>query len=135
MNVRVRSLLIATVVCSLALTSIPSLTPAINATLSPDDEVSTPQVWCVENSQSSSDWSEAAYAEKSSVWTGFRTLLPLATTISIVKDILLAGNMPAAHLRNKPFLFFVIYGPINKSFNCSDNITYQCNCHHNRSLQ
>ena len=56
MNVRAKSLLIATVVCSLALASIPSLTPATNATLSPDDEVSTPQVWCVENSQGSSDW-------------------------------------------------------------------------------
>jgi hypothetical protein len=58
MNVRARSLLIATVVCSLALASIPSLTPATNATLSPDDEVSTPQVWCVENSQGSSDWTD-----------------------------------------------------------------------------
>jgi hypothetical protein len=58
MNVRARSLLIATVVCSLALASIPSLTPATNATLSPDDEISTPQVWCVENSQGSSDWTD-----------------------------------------------------------------------------
>jgi hypothetical protein len=64
----------------------------------------------------------AAYVEKSSVWMNFRTLLPLATPISIVKDILLAGNMPAAHLKNKPFSFFVIHGPIHKSCKYSDNI-------------
>ena len=33
--------------------------------------------------------------------------------------------MPAAHLKNKPFLFFVIHGPIHKSFKNSDNITRQ----------
>ena len=58
MNERARSLLIATVVCSLALALTSSLTPATKATLSPDDEVSTSQVWCVDNSQGSSDWTD-----------------------------------------------------------------------------
>ena len=51
----------------------------------------------------------AASAEKSYVWMGFRILLPL-TQIGIVKDILLAGNMPAAHHKNKPLSSFVIHG-------------------------
>ena len=71
MNVRAKSLLIATVVCSLALASIPSLTPATNATLSPDDEVSTPQVWCVENSQGSSDWSDGCLRGEKFCMDGF----------------------------------------------------------------
>jgi hypothetical protein len=53
----------------------------------------------------------AAYAGKSSVWMGFRTFLPLPTPITIKKDILLAGNMPAAHLKNKSFLFSVNHEP------------------------
>ena len=57
LNVRAKSLLIATAVCSLALASILSMTPAARATLSPDDEVSTPQVWCVDNSQGN-DWTD-----------------------------------------------------------------------------
>ena len=58
MMIRARSLLIATIVCSLAVASISSMTPAAaEATISTDDddEVSTPKVWCVDNSQGS-DW-------------------------------------------------------------------------------
>ena len=57
-EVRANSLLIATVVCSLAVVTIPSMIPADGvATISAedDDEVSTPNVWCVDNSQGS-DW-------------------------------------------------------------------------------
>lgn len=57
MNVRAKSLLIATAVCSLTLASILSMTPAARATLSPDDEVSTPQVWCEDKSQGT-DWTD-----------------------------------------------------------------------------
>jgi hypothetical protein len=70
MNVRARRLLIATVVCSLALASIPSLTPATKATLSPDDEVSTPQVWCVDNSQGS-DWTNGCLRGEKFCMDGF----------------------------------------------------------------
>ena len=58
MMARARSLLIATIVCSLTMASISSMTPsAVDATISKDDddEVSTPKVWCVDNSQGS-DW-------------------------------------------------------------------------------
>ena len=57
MKVRDKSLLIATVVCSLAVASTPPMTPlTAEATISTDDdEVSTPNVWCVDNSQDS-DW-------------------------------------------------------------------------------
>ena len=49
--------MIATAVCSLTLASILSMTPAARATLSPDDEVSTPQVWCEDKSQGT-DWTD-----------------------------------------------------------------------------
>lgn len=58
MMVRARSLLIATIVCSLAVASIPSMIPADAVTTisaEDDDEVSTPNVWCIDNSQGS-DW-------------------------------------------------------------------------------
>ena len=57
MNVRAKSLSIATAVCSLTLASILSMTPAARANLSPDDEVATLQVWCVDNSQGT-DWTD-----------------------------------------------------------------------------
>jgi hypothetical protein len=52
----------------------------------------------------------AAHAGKSSVWMDFRTLLPLPTPQQ-QKDLLLAGNMPAVHLKNKSLLFSVIHEP------------------------
>jgi hypothetical protein len=73
-----------------------------------------------------------AYAEKNYVWMGFRTLLGLPTTISIVKDILLAGNMPAADPGTKPFIF-CYPRPIHKSIKYGDNITCQTNRNQIRS--
>ena len=71
MNIRTISLLIATFVCSFALASISSLTPDIKATLSPDDEVSTPPVWCVNNSQASSDWTDGCLRGEKLCMDGF----------------------------------------------------------------
>ena len=62
MKVSAKSLLIVTVICSLVVSSIPSMTPAAaEATISTedDDEVSTPNIWCVDNSQGS-DWTNGS---------------------------------------------------------------------------
>ena len=73
MKVSAKSLLIVTVICSLVVSSIPSMTPAAaEATISTedDDEVSTPNIWCVDNSQGS-DWTNGCSRGEKFCMDGF----------------------------------------------------------------
>ena len=66
MKVNAKSLLISTVVCSLAVASIPSMTPAAKATPATDEAVP----WCVDNSQSS-DWTDGCLRGEKFCMDGF----------------------------------------------------------------
>ena len=73
MKVSAKSLLIVTVICPLVVSSIPSMTPAAaEATISTedDDEVSTPNIWCVDNSQGS-DWTNGCSRGENICMDGF----------------------------------------------------------------
>ena len=69
MRVNAKSLLVAIVVCSLAVAATPSMSPAA-ATSTDDDLASTTKVFCEDNSQDS-DWTDGCFRGEKLCMDGF----------------------------------------------------------------